>query len=250
MLNELVSIYIPTHNRVELLQKSIDSILSQTYTNWEVIVVNDASTDGTSDYLETISSSDSRIRYFNNETPMGACYSRNLAINHATGKFVTGLDDDDMFTKDRLQIFIDSYDDSYAFLSADWRVFPSSLIKNVKRKLIYKCGKIDLVTLLDKNHIGNQVFIEKEKLIAVGGFDESLPAWQDYDLWVRLVKKYGAALKLKNKTQLILVDNSIARITNSIRRVDGIIKFKDKHIGILNDSQINRIEKIIEKISS
>ncbi|KTF13166.1 glycosyltransferase [Pseudoalteromonas sp. H103] len=249
MLNELVSIYIPTHNRVELLQKSIDSILSQTYTNWEVIVVNDASMDGTSDYLETISSSDSRIRYFNNETPMGACYSRNLAINHATGKFVTGLDDDDMFTKDRLQIFIDSYDDSYAFLSADWRVFPSSLIKNVKRKLIYKCGKIDLVTLLDKNHIGNQVFIEKEKLIAVGGFDESLPAWQDYDLWVRLVKKYGPALKLKNETQLILVDNSLKRITNSPNRIKGIEIFFNNYKSIMNSKQKFRIYNIIKKLN-
>lgn len=248
MLNELVSIYIPTHNRVELLQKAIDSVLSQTYTNWEVIVVNDASTDSTSDYLETISSSDSRIRYFNNETPMGACYSRNLAINHATGKFVTGLDDDDMFTEDRLQIFIDSYDDSYAFLSADWRVFPFSLIKDVKRKLIYKHGKIDLVTLLDKNHIGNQVFIEKEKLIAVGGFDESLPAWQDYDLWVRLVKKYGASLKLKNETQLILVDNSITRITNSPKRVKGVEAFLERNKDILSNKQKHRILNIISKI--
>lgn len=249
MLNELVSIYIPTHNRVELLRKAIDSVLSQTYTNWEVIVVNDASTDSTRDYLEAISSSDSRVRYFNNETPMGACYSRNLAINHARGRFVTGLDDDDMFTKDRLQIFIDSYDDSYAFLSADWRVFPFSMIKDMKRKLIYKLGKIDLVTLLDKNHIGNQVFIEKEKLTAVGGFDESLPAWQDYDLWVRLVKKYGPALKLKNETQLILVDNSLKRITNSPNRIKGIEIFFNKYKSVMNSKQKVRIYNIIKKLN-
>lgn len=100
MIDELISIYIPTHNRIELLKKAINSVLEQTYTNWELIVVNDASTDNTEEYLKKISSSDSRIRYFTNETPKGACYSRNIAIKNSSGKYITGLDDDDVFTKD------------------------------------------------------------------------------------------------------------------------------------------------------
>lgn len=248
MIDELISIYIPTHNRIELLKKAINSVLEQTYTNWELIVVNDASTDNTEEYLKKISSSDSRIRYFTNETPKGACYSRNIAIKNSSGKYITGLDDDDVFTKDRLQVFINNYDDTYSFLSSDWRTFPFSLKNDIKRKLIYKHGEITLNSLLNKNHIGNQIFIEKYKLIEIGGFDESLPAWQDYDLWVRLVNKYGKAFKLKNETQLILVDNTIKRITNSSNRVKGIEAFLAKHKTLLSNHQEKRILNIIRKI--
>lgn len=248
MIDELISIYIPTHNRIELLRKAVNSILEQTYTNWELIIVNDASTDNTEEYLKKISSSDSRIRYFTNETPKGACYSRNIAIKNSSGKYITGLDDDDVFTKERLQVFINNYDSTYSFLSSDWRTFPFSLKNDIKRKLIYKYGEISLNSLLNKNHIGNQIFIEKYKLIEIGGFDESLLAWQDYDLWVRLVYKYGKAFKLKNETQLILADNTIKRITNSSNRVKGIEAFLAKHKVLLSTNQEKRIINIIRKI--
>ena len=150
--------------------------------------------------------------------------------------------------KIRLQVFINNYDDTYSFLSSDWRTFPFSLKNDIKRKLIYKHGEITLNSLLNKNHIGNQIFIEKYKLIEIGGFDESLPAWQDYDLWVRLVNKYGKAFKLKNETQLILVDNTIKRITNSSNRVKGIEAFLAKHKTLLSNHQEKRILNIIRKI--
>lgn len=248
MIDELISIYIPTHNRLELLKKAINSILKQTYLNWEIIVVNDASTDHTEKYLKEMSIFDSRIRYFTNSSSKGACYSRNLAIKNSNGNYVTGLDDDDTFTPERLQIFAESYDSSYSFLSSDWRVFPFSWKHDLKRKLIYKHGEISLSALLDKNHIGNQIFIEKHKILEVGGFDENLCAWQDYDLWVRLVNKYGNSLKLKNETQLILFDNSIKRITNSSNRVKGIEVFLKKHKKILSNTQEKRIIKMISKI--
>lgn len=250
-MNEpLISIYMPTHNRLEYLKKSVNSIISQTYDNWELIIVNDASNDGTELYLDEISSSDPRISFITNATSRGACYSRNLAIRNSNGKYITGLDDDDLFTMDRLQVFIDNYNDSYSFLSSDWIGFPSSYWKNLKQKLIYRHGEISLKTLLDKNHIGNQIFIEKYKIVDIGGFDESLSAWQDYDLWVRLVKEYGSALKLKNKMQFICFDNELNRITNSSKRIDGIKSFKNKHQDVLNERQYKRIEKIIKKLIS
>lgn len=92
---ELISIYIPTHNRRKLLERAVKSVQQQTYLNIELIIVDDGSSDSTWDYLNDIANKN--IRIFKHEQPLGACAARNLAIKHAKGKFITGLDDDDEF---------------------------------------------------------------------------------------------------------------------------------------------------------
>src|ERR1700722_18236400 len=91
----LVSIYLPTKNREALLRRAVESVLTQSYTTLELIVVDDGSTDGTRRYLETVRTADSRVRVIRNETSLGAPLSRNLAIRDARGEFIAGLDDDD-----------------------------------------------------------------------------------------------------------------------------------------------------------
>jgi len=100
--NPLVTVYIPTYNRLELLKRAVKSVLDQDYSNIELIVVDDGSSDGTVDYLECVSQADQRVRYFVNEVNSGACVSRNKAIWAEKGEFITGLDDDDYFLNDRI----------------------------------------------------------------------------------------------------------------------------------------------------
>ena len=90
-----ISVYIPTHNRVDLLAVAVGSVLAQEFADFELIVVDDASTDGTAEFLESAAASDRRIRFIRNDSPCGAPTSRNRAIMEATGNFITGLDDDD-----------------------------------------------------------------------------------------------------------------------------------------------------------
>lgn len=104
--NPLVTVYIPTFNRVELLKRAVESVRQQTYQNLEIIIVDDCSNDNTHGYLEEITKRDSRIRYFIKEKNSGACVSRNIAIDNAKGEFITGLDDDDYFLKNRIAEFI------------------------------------------------------------------------------------------------------------------------------------------------
>ena len=102
----LVSIYLPTRNREALLRRAINSVLTQTYTTLELIVVDDGSTDGTHTYLDTVRTGDSRIQVIRNEVSLGAPLSRNLAIRAARGEFITGLDDDDYFHPQRLATLV------------------------------------------------------------------------------------------------------------------------------------------------
>lgn len=97
----LVSIIMPSYNTALFIEKSIQSVLKQTYKNWELIIVDDCSTDNTDDILATIT--DSRIRYFKNEKNCGAAVSRNKALREAKGQWIAFLDSDDLWKDDKLE---------------------------------------------------------------------------------------------------------------------------------------------------
>lgn len=182
----LVTIYMPTYNRVELLKRAVESVLSQNYENIELIVVDDCSSDGTHQYLDDMANKDSRFRYFINDKNSGACVSRNRAIFLANGEFITGLDDDDYFLPNRISNFVESWkvrrEDCIALYSNSY--FSNVKDKTLRVNRIKKCSKSDLIFF---NWIGNQVFTRTEWLKEINGFDENLPAWQDLECWYRLL---------------------------------------------------------------
>ena len=90
------SVIIPTYNRKEMLAEAIDSVLKQSLKELEIIVVDDFSSDGTEDFVKSIS--DGRVRYFRNDKNCGPEYNRNFGFKHAMGKYITFLDDDDYYT--------------------------------------------------------------------------------------------------------------------------------------------------------
>ena len=106
----LVSIIIPTHNRKEFLIKALDSVLNQTYRNIEVIIIDDASTDGTGDLI--LSYNDERIKYFKNSSNLYAAESRNIGIQNSNGNFIAFLDDDDIWLPEKLEQQILLFSDS------------------------------------------------------------------------------------------------------------------------------------------
>ena len=97
----LVSIIMPSYNTAPYIKETIQSVLNQTYTNWELIIVDDCSTDNTDEVLETIK--DNRIRYFKNEKNSGAAISRNKALREAKGQWIAYLDSDDLWMPEKLE---------------------------------------------------------------------------------------------------------------------------------------------------
>ena len=100
MDNQLVSIIMPSYNTAHLIKESIDSVLNQTYTNFELIIIDDCSTDNTDEVVAEYK--DERIVYLKNEGHSGAAVSRNLGLKEAKGKWVAFLDSDDLWEKDKL----------------------------------------------------------------------------------------------------------------------------------------------------
>ena len=100
-MNELVSIIMPSYNTANYIEASIESVQHQTYENWELIIVDDCSTDNTDEIVKPLLS-DARIRYLKNEKNSGAAISRNRALREAKGKWIAFLDSDDLWLPEKL----------------------------------------------------------------------------------------------------------------------------------------------------
>ncbi|NHN38097.1 glycosyltransferase [Pseudomaricurvus alcaniphilus] len=233
----LVSIYIPTRNRKDLLDQALASCVAQTYHNIEIIIVDDGSTDDTEILCRHYQSKHSNIVYLKNETPLGAPASRNRAIIESRGEFITGLDDDDTMLPFRIQSFINNHDKRYSFLCS-----------TVIEKNIYgmfhsqeKSKEVALGDVKSKNRIGNQIFISRQRLINSGMFDTKLTAWQDYDLWIRLIHQYGPAIKIGNNSMIVNKAHSAERITTYDTEGSGCKKFLEKHKNLLSETDCRKL---------
>lgn len=213
--NPLVTVYIPTFNRVELLKRAVESVRQQTHQNLEIIIVDDCSNDSTHEYLKKIAKQDSRIRFFIKEKNSGACVSRNIAIENAKGEFITGLDDDDYFSKDRVKKFLEKANllNKYEFLFDNFYLKNNGELKKIKFDFL-KPRIVNFNDLLMGNYVGNQIFTKTDRLRESGGFDSNLSAWQDLELWMNLLKKGKESYNIKKYTYIVDVDHPHERITN------------------------------------
>ncbi|MCG7538929.1 glycosyltransferase [Pseudoalteromonas sp. CO348] len=231
----LITIYMPTHNRLDNLKRALLSVQAQSYDNWELIIVNDGSSDGTKAFLDSIQSV--QIRIFHNDKAKGACHARNIAIQAAQGEFITGLDDDDEFCPDRLETLIGAWQPQYSFLCT-----PVTICKgSAQKEHPFFIGPISLESMLVINKVGNQIFCKTEHLREIGGFDEEFKAWQDYDTWVRFIERFGPGLKLPKSTYLQHESSSVS-ITRSPNRLKGFYQFLAKHEHLMDQKQRNAMK--------
>ena len=114
MINNLVSILIPTYNRAHLICETLDSIVAQTYPSWECIIVDDGSTDTTKNVVADFISQDSRFIYIlrPNNRPKGANTCRNFGFDNANGDYVLFFDSDDLMDSNALENYISSFNES------------------------------------------------------------------------------------------------------------------------------------------
>ncbi len=221
----LVSVYIATHNRAEKLKRAIDSVYYQDYQNIELIVVNDGSVDNTVDILNSYKDRYENFQFYSFKNSRGAPSARNHAIQHSSGEFVTGLDDDDYFRHNRISTFVKLWESKYSFLCSS----AICIDKNTEIRTTYGTGIIEWETIKCLNVVDGQIFTKKQNIIDVGSYDESFVAWQDYDLWLRLIKKFGNGYKLSEATYILDISSDTMRISTSSKVFDGYNQFLSKH---------------------
>lgn len=232
----LVSVIITTYKRPQLLLRALNSVINQEYKNIEIIISDDCSNDETFSIVEMVRNRTSiPIIFISSKENRGACFARNKAFSIAKGILISGLDDDDEFTPCRLKYLVDNYDSKYSFIATNTTV----VTKEGKKELFgnKQSRVIKLFDALWENQIGTQVLVDKERLLNVGGFDTSLPSSQDANMWLRLIDRYGPALRLKKSTYILHTEHDFVRISTSEGKLKGLelnfLFFKNK----MNSSQ-------------
>ncbi len=215
---------MPTYNRRVLLERALESVVSQTYKNLEIIVVDDGSTDDTQKFMQKFIVEHPSVKYLKHDVSKGANAARNYAIKEAKGYFVTGLDDDDEMLPIAIESLVNSYEHKYAYVFGDMNI--CSPIKN--RVISSKKKIITFDDMLYGDITSNQVFTTKELFLKAGLFDEKLEAAQDYDMWIRLLAVKRSA-KAVGKPLYNVYQDSHERITTSNKQFKGYFKCYLKH---------------------
>jgi len=210
-MNELVTCIIPTYNRAALLERAVESICRQTYPHWELIVVDDRSTDGTPEAMAAWQARDSRIRYFVNPNKKGPSAARNYGISQAKGAYIAFLDDDDISLPHRFASQLG------AMLASG-----SGFLVSGFRKIDSNTGAVLSEYKLELPGVAaglpSRWMIKKELLDRVGGFDESLFLMEDPELSYRLSEHEVFAQHDDIVTEMLVHSGSISQ--NSERNAD------------------------------
>jgi GT2 family glycosyltransferase len=212
-----VSILMSVHNGEKYLEQTLQSITSQTYTDFEVIIINDCSTDQTSNILGKYKDNE-KFKIINNESCLGLTKSLNIGISKARGKYIARLDADDIALPERLSIqkqFLDDNKDIVCIGSA------SIIIDENGNKTGFKKVVSNIDTLKFRMILANQIshpsaFFRTEIIKKIGGYNENYKYAQDFNLWSRLLK---AGYKISNiEKPLILYRVHNKSISAEMRR--------------------------------
>lgn len=201
-----------------MLKRAIQSVKEQNYCEIELIVVDDGSHDGTKEFLAECESR-GELNAIYQEPAAGACAARNLAIAASNGVFVTGLDDDDCFiAKNKISNYVIQWQRSPQKLAG---LFDGAkVLSNGRIEELFTNRYVDFLDLRRSNYVGNQVFAPKHHFVEAGLFDPEMPAWQDWDLWLRMSRLYGGFANIRLFGTLI--DEGCASDRISLRSQDVI----------------------------
>lgn len=197
----LVSVVIPTYNRKHMLARCIDSVLAQTYRNLEIVIVDDCSTDGTMEFVESKYGAveDVNIVYVRNDENRGAGASRNIGVSYANGDYIAFHDSDDEWRNDKLEkqmtLFAECGQDTGAVYSMFYMNGEDSIaFPPLDLDIAKKSGHI-FDMLLCHPLIGMiTLVVKKDVFLETGGFNESLNSLEDYELTIRIAQKYNIML--------------------------------------------------------
>lgn len=244
----MISIVTPTYNRAQLVLKTIESILHQTSPDWELVIVDDGSTDNTTEVVQKYLS-DTRIKYIKKENS-GATESRNIGAAHSTGSFITFLDSDDEALPTWLENVYECIDNetAYVCVGAVRKFSDGKEINELpwayqffgeKLKVKFTCGSF----IINRN-----IFNE------VGGYDVSLRSNQHTDLGYRILNSLRGKHFKKKYIDKCLIQINIhdgVRIRTSWKSVnEGSIQFIEKHYNFLRESNsVKHISKIYSVIA-
>jgi glycosyltransferase involved in cell wall biosynthesis len=240
-----VSVILPTYNRAQLLNISINSVLSQTYRDFELILIDDCSTDSTSSVLDSIT--DDRVRVIKNTSNKGIAAVRNIGVMNSRGKYIAFLDDDDEWLPDKLEKQVKIIEESSPVLGC---VYTGIIIimdgsNNTSQTKVSHFRKNILNNLLFNNFITTStMLIKKECFEKTGLFDESIPYGEDYDMWIRIAEIFEFENISEPLVKYRIHSNSISANHGAI--IKGLETLMSKHESLFASNNRAKSNHLLE----
>jgi glycosyltransferase involved in cell wall biosynthesis len=234
------SIIIPTFNRAHLIAASIQSVLSQSYSDWELLICDDASTDHTKELISSFR--DDRIKYFSLPTNQGNAAARNLGVKNSSYKWITFIDSDDIYEPEYLSEFSKCIQSNptFLFFFCGYRVMQNN---KVKGELIWRADNSRRGSFLQKLQIGIGcgVVVHRTCFDDVGFFDDRLRSSVDTDFLIRLEMIYSFCVVNKILISIYVHDGPRVR-KNAFNMMDAyrLIIQKHKNIILANKNLLQR----------
>jgi len=236
-MKPIVSVIITTFNRPQYLAEAIDSVLIQDFKALELIVINDASTDGkTEEIILLYKDKDQRVKYIKNERNLNSVRSLNAGLKSASGKYIAILDDDDAWIyKGKLSQQVKFLEDNKDYILVGTNIIAVEAEKGreiVKSNYALTDDKIRKSIFLDNPFAHSSVMYRREESLSIGGYDENLKRGKDYDLWLRL-GKLGKMAVLPGFWVKYRIDTSSRENAIKVKRNDSRVKLTimKKHAG-------------------
>ena len=238
----LVSVVIPTYNHACYIGRALQSLLDQTYENWEAIVVDNHSTDNTNEVMASFA--DPRITILQIHNNGVIARSRNVGILAANGEWVAFLDSDDWWTADKLEVCFNYINEKVDFVYHDLEIVREPPVLLTRRRI--QARQVKKPVLIDLLASGNaintsSVVVRKKLLIQINGMSENqdMIGTEDYNTWLRIAKITDQFIYIQRRLGYYLNHN------NSISKKNMYCPLKlatDEFIHLLNEQQITRLE--------
>jgi glycosyltransferase involved in cell wall biosynthesis len=240
METPLISIIIPTYKRAAMLHRAIISVLEQTYSNIEVLVVSDNEPDDeyTSSAQATVDSfNDRRVRLILQEKHINGAVARNIGINASKGKYISFLDDDDYYDNNKIERQYDvlsELDDTWGGVCCRYKVYKKGRLVEVSP--LFKSGYVykDIIMRLIKTQT-NSLLLRRDALFDVGLFDEKLLRHQDVQLLARFSSKY----------KLFCQDEFL----NNLDQDDNLNRLKPEKVVQIKKDFVDSVKDLIDSFS-
>jgi len=241
-----VSVIIPTYNRAEKVIRSISSVLNQTFSDFEVIIVDDGSADGTEKAVARLKGP---IKYLVHSANLGVSAARNIGIKHSNAPFIAFLDSDDHWLPEKLKVQMEFFETNSQMIACQTEEIwiRNGRRVNPKKKHLKLSGDIFAPSLKLCLVSPSAVMLKRSVLDEIGLFDESLLACEDYDLWLRIACRHPVHLI----DQPLIIkegghpDQLSARYKGMDRfRIKALVKLIKS--GMLNEEQLNATKDELE----
>ena len=232
-MNIIFSIIIPVYNRESIIKKTIESVIHQTYTHWELIVIDDGSTDKTKASVLEFTSKDERIKYvYQNNAERSV--ARNNGIKHATGDWICFLDSDDAFKKNHLEIIHERIRiDQEQKKDISFYVTAQETVNTITKETSILSNEIpesDIPYFFASSSIVPGRVCITRQVFELHQFDESIVIVEDADLWFRISCHYECEYIDQASFQYYVHDNNSINLRNNVykTRLDGLLKTFNK----------------------